>query len=240
MGKRILEGLTFLFNCLLDVIMPKPLICTYCGRVLKEYSSTYLCGTCLSQIKRFEEQAIACENIVESLNKQHGSIKLAFDGAFSACIYEGLVKEMVHRFKYNDKRSIALTIAAMINELIRENNVKYDLIVPVPISKKRYRKRGYNHTELIARELSNITGVKYINAIKRIKDTSPQVLLNEDERWYNVKDAFECGIDLRNKSILLIDDVITTGATAHYCSVELKSSGASNVVVLSFARSNLL
>lgn len=229
----------FLFNCFLDIVMPRPLICTSCGRVLKEYSKLYLCNTCLLQIEKVEKQLTSSEKIPGSFHKGDQGLKLAFDEAFSPCVYEGLAKEMVHKFKYNDKRAIALTIAAMLSEVIRENNLKYDLIVPVPISKKRYRKRGYNHTELIANELSNITGVRWKNAIKRIKHTSPQVLLNEDERWYNVKDAFECGDDLEGKSILLIDDVITTGATAHYCALELKSSGASYVVVLSFARSNM-
>jgi competence protein ComFC len=164
------------------------------------------------------------------------NLKVCFDDCLSVCLYEGLARELVHRLKYNDKREIAFTMAAMMHEAVLGEKVKFDYIVPVPISKKRMKKRGYNHAELIGRELSDITGVSIINTLERIKDTSSQVLLNVDERWYNVKGAFKHMNDLTDKYILLIDDVITTGATAHYCAEELKAAGAKKVTVVTFAR----
>lgn len=146
---------------------------------------------------------------------------------------------MVHRLKYRDKREIAITMAAMMADAVYKNAISYDFIVPVPSYKKKERKRGYNQAELIARELSNITGKPVINAVIRVKDTKPQVLFDESARWYNVMDAFECSMDLKGMHILLVDDVITTGATANFCAKALKDCGAVYVAVLSFSKSAL-
>jgi competence protein ComFC len=99
------------------------------------------------------------------------------------------------------------------------------------------RKRGYNQSELIASELSNIMNIPHLNAIERIKNTPSQVLFNGDMRWYNVKDAFECIADLEGKSVLLVDDVITTGATMCFCAEQLKTAGAKLVGAAAFAGS---
>lgn len=142
---------------------------------------------------------------------------------------------MIHALKYRDKRNAAYTIAAMIQEVIGSNNMSFDLIVPVPIHRRKLQKRGYNQSELIARELSNIMNIPHLNAIDRIRNTPSQVLFNGDGRWYNVKDAFRCNANLKGKSILLVDDVITTGATICNCAGVLKRAGASNVGAAAFA-----
>ncbi len=142
---------------------------------------------------------------------------------------------MIHALKYKDRRNVACTIAAMIQEVLEGNDIAFDLIVSVPIHRKKLQKRGYNQSELIARELSNIMNIPYINAIDRIRNTPPQVLFNGDGRWYNVKDAFKCDTNLKGKSILLVDDVITTGATICFCTEQLKQAGATFVGAAAFA-----
>jgi competence protein ComFC len=238
LGKRLFKGLNNIFECLLQIIFPLDVVCTVCGKVIDESYKIHLCGGCLSQLKsvdkQYETQSIPLQLRGEGDNEN----KIAFDMSFSACLYEGLGREMVHRLKYKDRREISITMARMINEVLIKERVKYDYIVSVPISKKRLRKRGYNHSELIAMELSNITGIPYINALERIKDTVPQVLLNVGERWYNVKGVFKCNYNLHGKRVLLVDDVITTGATAHFCALQLKKSGAVIVVAASFAKSS--
>lgn len=163
------------------------------------------------------------------------NIHVAFDESYSACVYEGISRELVHKLKYKDKQNIAKTMAAMIKDVLG-NDLKYDMIVPVPIHPTRLKKRGYNQAQLIAVELENIVNIPMIKALKRTKNTPSQVLFKERDRWYNVECAFSCTLNLNGKRIMLIDDVITTGATVHYCAEALKASGAVYVTAISFAR----
>jgi competence protein ComFC len=232
LGEGLLEKIAYALGCFLDVVLPRPDICTSCGRVLKEYNKFLLCEACLLQIRLVDSNSHT-----DKCFKSIDNVAVCFDNNYSVCLYEGLPRELIHKLKYKDKREIAFTMAAMIYEVVMNNKVRFDYIVPVPISKKRLRKRGYNHAELIGKELSNIAQINIINTLERTKNTSTQVLLSMGERWYNVKGVFKNSSDLTDKSVLLIDDVITTGATAHYCAEELKASGAKNVTVITFARS---
>lgn len=146
---------------------------------------------------------------------------------------------MILRLKYKDDRDISITIAYLICDILNKNNIYYDFITFVPSSKSRNKKRGYNHSELIALELSNITGKPVKDILERIKDTKPQVLFNGKARWYNVKDAFKCKDKVESKIVLLVDDVITTGATMSYCAKSLKEKGAGKVIAVSFSKSIL-
>jgi competence protein ComFC len=161
----------------------------------------------------------------------------AYDREIVACCYEGIVKEMIYRIKYKDKRDIAITIGAVLADNLKQQNTAFDLIVPVPISRKKLSSRGYNHTSLIARELASLVNIKVFECLIRIKDTKPQVLFNGSDRWYNVKGCFKCIENVQNKRVLLVDDIITTGATAHFCAEALKANGASSVTIIAFAKS---
>lgn len=235
MGEGINSKIVYAFDCLMDIIFPKPCSCSVCGRVLKEYSKKHICMGCLSQIGNYENS----NNLAKVFRCPDNSIQIDeyIDETYSVCLYEGLGREMIHRLKYNDKRDIALTIAALMKEVLGDKS--FDMIIPVPISKNKLRKRGYNQAELISRELSGLMDMPSINGIQRIRDTESQVLLNEGMRWYNVKGAFRCDLNLKNKSILIIDDVITTGATIYYCAKELKIAGAEKITAVSFAKSTI-
>ena len=161
----------------------------------------------------------------------------AYDKEIVACCYEGIVKEMIYKIKYKDKRDVAITIGAVLADNLKQQDTAYDFIVPVPISSKKRSSRGYNHTSLIARELASLVNIKVLECLIRIKDTKPQVLFNGSDRWYNVKGCFKCIENIENKRILLVDDIITTGATAHFCAEALKANGASSVTVIAFAKS---
>lgn len=236
MGKGLYKKIVYIWGCFLDIIFPMPSTCSVCGRVLKEFSRKYICSGCLSQIKTYDNQ-LDIRNVFGYTGEEEGTFEEYIDEVECICKYEGIAREMIHRLKYNDKRNIALTISAMMEE--RLTGREFDIIISVPVSKDRLKKRGYNQSEIIARELSDIMGIPYIDGMQRIKDTMPQVLLSGTDRWYNVEGAFECKLKLEDKSILLIDDVITTGATIYYCARELKNSGAKSVTALSFAKSIL-
>lgn len=215
-----------------------PCACSRCGRVLKEFNRLFLCSGCYSQLRKNEKSYKTWEEFSGGRLSIYCTVKTGFDICLYPCIYEGMVRDMVHSLKYKDKRNIAYTVAAMMWEVIDKSGIDFDMIVPVPIHSKKLKKRGYNQSELIARELSNIMNIPHLNAIERIRNTPSQVLFNGDMRWYNVKDAFECIISLKGKSVLLVDDVITTGATMCFCAEVLKNAGAKLVAAAAFAGSD--
>lgn len=232
MGKWIFEKVKTYLECFLDIVYPRPGRCNGCGVELKEFHPYRLCQRCICKISIYKEN----DTILHYSDLKN----IAFDACMISCNYEELVREMIHRIKYKDKREVAVTIAAIMSDKIKNESSKYDYIISVPISKRKLKKRGYNHIELIALELKEQVRIPISKGLIRVKDTKPQVLFNGHERWYNVKGCFKCNEDLSGKRILLIDDLITTGATAHFCAEELKIAGASHVTIFSFAKSNLL
>jgi competence protein ComFC len=227
MGKRILKKIKHYFEALLDIIFPIPQVCNGCGRELKEYNNFKLCPVCIGKVCYYDEN--------DNNHKEHSEV--AYDRCIVACTYEGIVREMVHKIKYKDKREIAITIAAIMADRNIDNIGEFDYLVPVPISNRKLKKRGYNHTKLIALELKSYLNIPVLDCLIRIRDTQPQVLFNTSDRWYNVKDCFKCNQAMQGKKIILIDDIVTTGATANYCALELKKSGAESVIMFSFAKS---
>lgn len=121
------------------------------------------------------------------------------------------------------------------------NAHEIDLIVPVPLHPKKLRERQFNQSEVLASYLAKRLDKKIVkDKVKRIKYTMPQTELKRDERIKNVDGAFlaKDGHDLKGKTILLIDDVFTTGATLHECAKALKNAGAKKVVAFALARGN--
>ncbi len=120
---------------------------------------------------------------------------------------------------------------------------KIYIVTSVPLSQKRLKKRGYNQSELVARSFCEQNALVYIPLVEKIKDTKPQAELGYADRKRNVIDAYHLlpnqRKEIKGKTILLIDDVLTTGATANEVAKVLKSSGANKVVVLTFARAVL-
>jgi competence protein ComFC len=263
MGKWLYKKIVLLFDCFTEIIFPKPSSCSGCGRTQKTFSKYKLCPVCVEKLHWYKEKGsmLNCSEVLpmqvvvenqslcgkESINtKVHGQAHMqvhpsthahAYDKEIVACCYEGIVKEMIYRIKYKDKRDIAITIGAILADNLKQRNKAYDLIVPVPISGRKRSSRGYNHTSLIARELASLVDIKVAECLIRIKDTKPQVLFNGSDRWYNVKGCFKCIENIQNKSVLLVDDIITTGATAHFCAEALKANGASSVTIIAFAKS---
>jgi len=164
-----------------------------------------------------------------------------FDKALSACRYDDTVKEIVSAYKYQNKPHIGRDLISVVFKFLREKIIALspDLIVPVPLHIKRLKERGYDQSyilsEGIGREL-NIP-VSYGN-LTRIRYTAPQVSLSGNERLKNVKGAFSIKDPekLKDRVILLIDDVFTTGATIKECVRVIRGAGADKVYVLTVAR----
>lgn len=165
----------------------------------------------------------------------------AFGAARAALAYEGPGRDLIHAFKYRNKahlrRPLALLVVERLAEFVRLREP--DLIVPVPLHRKRLRSRGFNQAVLLGEILSRRFGIAQDrHTLRRIRWTEPQIHLAAGDRWANVKGAFSVHEPARvaGRRILLVDDVLTTGSTVEECAKTLKAAGAADVAVITVAR----
>jgi len=152
-------------------------------------------------------------------------------------VYENPVKKALHKLKY--RRDIALgdVLAAHMARFVKELNWHVDVIVPIPLGRQRYKERGYNQVGMIAKPLALALDIEFApKALMRRKETRSQVGLTRQERQENVHEAFQAGAGVRGKTILVLDDVSTTGSTLSSSADALFSSGAKDVFALTVAR----
>lgn len=161
-----------------------------------------------------------------------------FDAAYSFTAYEGRVRELIHLLKYSRMKPLAAPLGAMMmGALPRDRQV--DLIVPMPLHWLRRWQRGFNQAELLAREISRRTGIRMARAVRRTRRTQAQAGLSNARRRDNVAGAFRASRRLvEGRRVLLVDDVMTTGATATACAFALKRAGARRVELLTLARAD--
>ena len=164
-----------------------------------------------------------------------------FDRAFFCCNYEGLIKELIHKFKYNHKKFLIYLfdelMANFAKNYIDINNL--DMVVPVPLHRGKLQQRGFDQSLLLSRNLSKVSRLPLTyNILARNRDTRQQTGLSKKQRLDNIKGAFSVKdkTTFDNKRVLLIDDVFTTAATANECAVTLKKAGAKSVALLTLAK----
>jgi ComF family protein len=164
-----------------------------------------------------------------------------FDRAFAPCIYEGPVKDLIHEFKYRKNDYLASTLSALMIDFIREYDIpvsSVDTIIPMPLHPARLREREFNQAELLAKCIASVyTKTVSTDNLVRLRHTRNQAELQGADRLENVKDCFSVKMPglVKGKNILLIDDVLTTGATSSEASRTLKNAGANTVFVLTLA-----
>jgi ComF family protein len=163
---------------------------------------------------------------------------MAIDGIRSPLIFQKLTRVAVHQFKYKNIRILASPLAKVLYAYLRQNPIQVNMLVPVPLHPQRLRQRGYNQSLLLALELGKLSGVAVCSdIIKRRINTPPQARTTGSvERHLNVRGAFTVDGKLRDKRVLLIDDVSTSGATLDACAAALKQAGALSVWGLTIAR----
>ena len=165
----------------------------------------------------------------------------AFDGARSAARYDGVVGEALRQLKYEKALWLAPDLAELLQHCLHAEYQEgdFDLVVPVPLYHVRQRERGYNQSAVLARELAaRIHCRSAAGTLQRIRPTATQTNLTAPQRLSNVRNAFQSrrGKQLAGRRVLLVDDVMTTGATVNACSKALKEGGAASVHVLTVAR----
>ncbi|MBI4459916.1 MAG: ComF family protein [Acidobacteria bacterium] len=195
--------------------------CATCGLFLQGPAvlhQTSLCGLCRRNAFRFEQ-------------------------ARSFGPYEGTLQALIQRFKYDGLRPLARPLGKFLVDAARRLNASsWDLILPVPLHRRRQRQRGFNQAALLAAQASKFLGVPVGSRdCVRIRDTRPQTGLRAGERRKNVAGAFHVPHPdrIRALRVLLLDDVLTTGATANACAQALLEAGAQGVWVATLARASL-
>ena len=157
-----------------------------------------------------------------------------FDAAYSFGAYEGVLRELIHLYKYGKVRTLARPLSGLLAQALPRDEA-FDAAVPVPLYWRRRLQRGFNQAELLARGLSRRTGIPVVKALGRVRPTPTQAGLSNSARRQNVVKAFRAR-SVTGQRILLIDDVMTTGATAASCALALKQAGARRVALLTVAR----
>lgn len=232
------------FNTLADLIYPSSIYCICCGGPIHETVPYSICPECMKKIKWAKGRTcVKCGKPLQSWYYPDTCIDCTmnrhfFEKGFTCASYGEIEKKIIYDLKYNEKSYLGSKIAELMADKLKNSMIRPDCILPVPLHKAKLLARGYNQAELIGLNLSKLTYIKYRKDIlSRIKNTEPMNKLSFQERKNNLKNAFfvEKPEEIRNKSILLVDDVYTTGSTGDECSKVLLSSGAKRVWILTFA-----
>lgn len=202
-----------------------PCTCGICDKICKEA----LCKKCEIQLKKHEI------NVIKKYNNKH------FDESIHIFKYEDIIRKKLVEYKFQDKSYLYKTFSKIIlkNKKVCGNLKKYDIIIPVPIHRKRKLIRGYNQTELIAKQIAKNIELNLENKVLfKQKNIVSQSELNKSNRKENVRNAFiiKNSERVKNKNILIFDDIYTTGSTACECSRILKKAGANQIGILTIAK----
>ena len=162
-----------------------------------------------------------------------------FDAAYSFGFYEDELRELIHLFKYGRVQTLSKPLGRLL-ALALPRDKSFDLIVPMPLHWRKRWQRGFNQSELLAHEIGRRAGIPVKNALQRVRFTATQAGLTNAKRRLNVSGAFRAGRRswLEGKRVLLVDDVVTTGATAASCARAIKLAGAKQVTLLTLARAD--
>ncbi|MEW6097008.1 MAG: ComF family protein [bacterium] len=237
------------FNDLINFIFPAK--CRTCNESLSTLEEKYICKECFSKIdfirppycdKCGKVLVESFSEIEKPLCKECQTIKRYFYKARVVGVYEGILRESIHIFKFEKKIGLHKPLGELLVNYLKEQQGdlirQIDFIIPVPLHRKRLKSRGFNQAQLLCCYIERHFNVPLNLDLKRIRFTPPQMNLKREERLQNIKGAFEIKNhnSIMGKSILLVDDIFTTGATVDECSKVLINAGAKQVFVLTLAR----
>ncbi|MBO4412699.1 MAG: ComF family protein [Clostridia bacterium] len=229
------------------MLFPEDITCIFCGNEVNE-SLFCLCDACEKEIFDNQTRCSKCDNPIHNESKFCqicSQNSREFDAARAKFIYKDKIAAKIKQFKYENKKFYAKAFAAlMLVSFLELKNLGYefDFIVPIPLHEEKLKERGFNQSELIANEFSKLVDIPVeTDVVKRVVNTPSQTNFSKIEREANMKNAFKVVNKkfCKNKSILILDDIITTGATAESLAKELKKAGAASVCAIALARTEI-
>ncbi|MFB3829702.1 MAG: ComF family protein [Bryobacteraceae bacterium] len=221
--------------------------CRICGAPLRGFTRVPVCAGCLSAPEPLDAEwfCMVCKTPFQNrypLDDQ-GRCGLCragqrgFDEAFCFGFYEGALRSLIHLFKYAAMRPLARPLANLLMAALPRDR-RFDAVVPMPLHWRRRWQRGFNQSELLARQVARRTGIPLRRLARRARGTAPQAGLSNSARRRNVAGAFRGRAGARGLDLLLVDDVMTTGSTASACALALRRAGARSVTLLTLARAD--
>lgn len=214
------------------MIINKKYLCIFCGKRKSVSGAVYksghigICPDCLPTLPFTPHPPVfpGVKNI---------------DYIISPFFYEGKIRDTILRVKFNGDRAFFDALSYLLKDMLNDmaQLSEFDAVVPVPLSKKRFSERGYNQSALLAKPLSEHFGIEYRDDIlTKIRETKRQSRIDLSERLTNVRGAFAASEEAHEKSIILVDDIFTTGTTLSECAAALKISGAATIVAVTLAK----
>lgn len=211
-----------------------PIFCPACNKPLQQ--NTYLCDNCFNTLSDIPIESIEVD-FMTSFKESEFINDYFYLFEFDTASH---IRHIIHEFKYNHKYKLAEYIGKKLGEKIRlHKKWELDVIIPVPLHYLKKIERGYNQSDMICKGLEKEIGIKRDNKVlKRIKYTDSQTTLSIRNRKRNIRSAFQVKNNsrLKGKSVLLIDDVVTTGTTVLECAKVLYKSGTKEIFLASIAR----
>ncbi len=227
-----------------EIAYPKPPECCFCGKKLSLYEDLW-CEKCLTEICCRKKNAQVCAICGKSAQHHAGyhvcqgcqDRRPSFIFNRSVGGYHGLVREVLHKFKYRGLRSLALPVGRLMAlEAVKwPEYLSCDFVSFIPLASEKLNERGYNQAELLAYEVGRWLRLPIKDVLEKVCETPDMAKLSREERLSNLFNVFRCKESFAEKRVILVDDVLTTGSTATICCEQLLAAGAENVYVLTFA-----
>lgn len=227
-----------------DIALPP--LCLGCGRGVDAHGA--LCGRCWGEVEFIDRPFCAVTGLPFSFDTGPDTVSAvalaappAYERARAVMRYNDRSAALLHRFKYGDRMEAGPAFARWLMRCGAELLAEADLLVPVPLHRRRLFSRRFNQSAELSRRVAAMAGLPHMpELLQRVRATRPQVGLSGDARRRNVAGAFQLAEDaaalIRGRNVVLVDDVMTTGATAEACARTLKRGGAAGVSVLCIAR----
>ena len=225
-------------------LYPLDCTCDVCGEELVANTRYRLCSDCMEKLPFAKGHRCLCCGVPLADESDYCNRCQYERGAFvknrSPLVYEGETKRMIYSLKFGKKKYLAQTLGALMADEFLDCDMKADIIVFVPMTENEQKKRGFNQSELLANEVGNRLNIPVLPALVKIKDTKAQKELSGKDRAQNLEGAFACVFEqVKNRTVLLVDDIFTTGATANECAKILLKAKAREVNVLTAAVAKL-
>lgn len=232
---------------LCDLLFPDHIKCVFCGDELDNSAYHNVCRTCNEKLPKIISPCLKCGSPLSldssGVCKTCKTNNYEFTQARSVFSYTDEIVDIIHKLKYKDKPRLSKTLALFLVDVYSTWGIFPDIVTFVPMTKEKEKIRGYNQSELLAKEFAKIVNLPIMPLCKKKRDTDSQTSLTHKERCANVIDCFSFDNHfknkVKNKTILIIDDVITTGATTNEISKVLLKHGVKDCYVLSVAHSVL-
>ncbi|MCC3870154.1 ComF family protein [Terrisporobacter mayombei] len=242
-SKLIPNNIKETVKILMSYIYPRNITCIICDNPIKLKNPYSLCRSCFKELKFILDGCSKCGKPIVNRNLERESLidcnycynkTFYFDKAIACIEYDDVSKKLILDFKYKSKTYLCRYVAHLMEEKYLLEGVKADYILFVPLHKKRLNKRGFNQAEKIANKLSDLINIPVLDCISREKNTKKLYKLNKEDREKELKNGFKVkeNINLiKNKNVILIDDIFTTGSTANEISKVLKINSANNICI---------